>query len=148
MNPAEASASEMLVAFHMTLCTRDDVSAWVDVQVAKRDPLPDALLELTTLRGKHDVEIEKLLAALAPALTNEDRSRLELAALRELVRSGRRSIREAVRDLPHIAEGLPARLHSEAVGIEDQFILAELGTYGTVEDAERAFLAFLEHPDL
>jgi hypothetical protein len=32
----------------------------------------------------------------------------------------------------------------EAAGLEDMHDLAEAGTYGTVADAEREFLAFLE----
>lgn len=52
------------IAFEHALATREDVAAWVDAEVMRRDSLPPALLELATLSGKTVDEIVKLLEVL------------------------------------------------------------------------------------
>jgi hypothetical protein len=134
----------MLVGFEMGLYSREDLATWVDAEVARRDRLPDPLLELTVLRCKHDVDIAALLRGLAGDVPGTDRATLELGTLRELVEDGHVPVRQAAYQALRIANAIGWDVYCEAIGLVDLFDLAEAGTYGSVEDAEREFLAFLD----
>src|ERR1019366_8037079 len=121
-----------------------DVGAWVDGEVGRLDVLPDPLLELTVLRGKRDVDIATLLRALARGPgTSEERARIEMAVLHELVTTDRVPIRQAVYWASRIAGDLSWDEYCAALQHEDHYDLAEAGHYGTVPEAERGFLEFL-----
>jgi len=135
----DSSALEMKLGLEMGLFTREDVGRWVDCEVARLAVLPDPLLELTTLGGKHDVDIANLLAALGPQPRRDLCARIELSILRELVSSGRIPIERAVVWASRIAEDVSWEVYVRFLGLEDEYQLAEEGRHGSVADVERRF---------
>ena len=65
MTSPTLSAAELLVGFDLGLFARADVARWVDEQVERLETLPEALLELTTMRHRHDVDVLRWLGELA-----------------------------------------------------------------------------------
>jgi hypothetical protein len=60
------------LGFEMGLYSRADVSDWVDRAVAQVEAVDGPVLELVTLRGKHDTEIAMLLSLLAGRKTSAE----------------------------------------------------------------------------
>lgn len=82
MTIGRSSAALMAVGFEMGLYSRADVGEWVGAEVERLDVLPEALLELTVMGGKHDVDIANLLRALMPRpLTTSEGAWMEMSAL-------------------------------------------------------------------
>jgi hypothetical protein len=76
------------LGFEMGLYSRADVSDWVDCAVARVEVVDGPLLELVTLRGKHDTEIVRLLSVLAGKKTNAELARIRLGILYQIFTSG------------------------------------------------------------
>ncbi len=109
-----ANLVHLLVSFETGLSTRDGVSDWVYAEIERHDELSGALLELTTLHGKDDLEVARLLRSLVPSTTGEPCARRELAALGDLLSAGRVAARAAVarprrRHRFPVTPGAPAR---------------------------------------
>jgi hypothetical protein len=134
----------LLLGFEMGLYSRDDVSTWVFAEVERYDVIPDPLLELTVLAGKHDVDVANLLRALAPEVTPEVRMKMEIGTLREMVACDGISLHRAVSWAASVANDVSWDIYCEAIGLEDAYELAENGTYGTVADVERDIRSFLD----
>ena len=99
---------------HVTLDARSDANGTALNRLAA--DLSGALLELTTLHGKDDLEVARLLRSLVPSTTREARARRELAALGDLLSAGR---------------------------VAARFEVAEIGVYANMADVERDLAAFL-----
>jgi hypothetical protein len=140
---SDLDALRLLVGFEMALYTRDDVTTWVFAEVNRHEVIPDALLELTVLAGKHDVDIANLLRALVPGVSSQEKAKLKLGTLNALVERELVSLHEAMIGAARIADEISWETYGEAVGLEDAYALAEQGMYGNVADVERDIRAFL-----
>ena len=144
MGTDHLSAAFIAIGFEMRLYSRTDVGAWVDAEVERLDVLPNALLELTLLRDKHDVDIAKLLRALArEPMTADEWARIGMGVLHDLVSAGRVTIPRAVYWASTIASDLSWDEYGEATELEERYDHAKFRSYGTVAEAERAFREFL-----
>lgn len=138
------SALALFVGFEMRRYDRHDVSRWVDAEVEKTDVPTGVLLELTTLRDKHDVDIVNLLRELSGELDEATVARQELRTLRAQVLERRILLREAVGLAWHLSYRLSREADLEACQIDDDYELAVSGAYGTIAEVEARFLAFLD----
>ena len=138
-----ANLVHLLVGFETGLYTRDDVSDWIYAEIERHDELSGALLELTTLHGKDDLEVARLLRSLVPSTTREARARRELAALGDLLSAGRVAARVAVYAASRIAARVSRDDHNKAMSLEARFEVAEIGVYANMADVERDLAAFL-----
>ncbi|MFI5296946.1 MAG: hypothetical protein ACHREM_02520 [Polyangiales bacterium] len=138
------SAIEMAVGFDMGLYTRDDVGAWVDVEVERCEALVGPLLDLTTLNGKHDVDIEHLLFDLADRPSDNVRASVALGVLGEMVRRKQLTSRDAICQASRLAELISCSEYGAALSLEDQYYLAVAGIHGTLDEVERDIVAFFD----
>ncbi|MFI5299294.1 MAG: hypothetical protein ACHREM_14460 [Polyangiales bacterium] len=134
----------MLVGFEMGLLARDDVGAWVDVEVERCEVVAGPLLELTTLKDKHEVDIAHLLNDLALRPSEKVQAPIALGILGELLRRKRITSRDAICQASRLADAISRDEYCTTLGLEDEYDLAEYGTYGQLDDAERAIAAFFE----
>ncbi len=140
MDSSPPTAPELSIGFALGLYTRDDISDWVTLQLPHHEPLPAALLDLTTLAGKHDVEIEHHLRDLAGAGANPDpktHATLTLRTLARMLRRDRITARDAIGQATRHAEAISFDLYGETIGLEDAYDTAVAGIYGSVDDARR-----------
>jgi hypothetical protein len=137
------------LGFEMGLYSRDHVSDWVDRSLARVEKVDGPLLELTTLRDKHDIDIIKLLNHLGHSATTADLGRVRLGVLYHLFTSGKIDLARTTAQLFRIGltdftyEGEPSE-YCACVNLDDEYDLAARGTYGTLEQVQRDVLAFLE----
>ena len=141
-------ATEMLVGFELGLYSRTDVGDWVTVEVDRHEVLVDPLLDLTTLNGKHDVDVAHLLRDLAGNPDVRVEAPIGIAVLGEMLRRKQRTCRNAIAQAARIAEDLSRDEHGAALGLEDELQLAEDGVYGVVSEVERAVVAFFSRYEL
>jgi hypothetical protein len=139
----------LAVGFELGLYSRDDVAEWVPEAVDRVDVLPDPLLELTTLKGKQDVDIVTLLYQLGPARRPAERARDRFAVLHELLTTNRINLGDAARQMYRIAlEDLSpddeGGEYFACLSLDDQYDLARDGTYGTLDDVRRGVVDFLQ----
>ncbi len=147
MNPRTPIA--LAVGFELGLYSRDDVAEWVTEAVERVDMLPGPLLELTTLKGKHDVGIVKLLYQLGSARSPAEQARDRFAVLRELLITDRVDLSDAVKQMNRIAledlsPDVDGHEYFACLGLDDQYDLANGGVYGTIDDVRQQVLEFLE----
>lgn len=133
------SGTAMALAFDMAICTRDDVATWVVARVEELDVLPDALLDLTTLRRKDDTEITRLLGELGPRLSSEETTRLAIDVLADAAGMGKMTCARAFSYLWSFAT-------SDALLWDDKVEVYQIGDiydWGRVEEADARVRAFL-----
>jgi hypothetical protein len=137
------------LGFEMGLYSRADVSAWVDRVVAQVEAVDGPLLELVTLRGKHDTEIVRLLSVLAGTKTSAELARTRLGILYELFTSDRIDLGRTTAQVFRVGlDGFTNEGEHEeynaCIGLDDAYELADAGTYGTLQTVREEVLAFLK----
>ncbi len=145
---AEHDADTLCVGVALGRYSRADVRDWVDAEVLRREKLPDALLELTTLAHREVEEIAALLRALstgAPARLWG----LAVELLAEDYRGGACALEPTIERLvtaAHLYGAYDTPAEAELYFLEDGLTLARDGTWGTLDDV-RAHLEqlFAEH---
>lgn len=132
-------AHAMALAFDMRLRTRDDVATWVGALVLELDVLPDALLELTTLRRKDDDEIIRLLEELGPRVAPQETARLVVALLDDALAEERVTCARAFSYLWNLVmrDELP---RNDTVAI---YQIGDTYDWGRAEEADAAVRVFL-----
>ena len=106
----------------------------------RSDTVEGPLLDLTTLNGKHDVEIAHLLNDLASHPTERVVAPIALGVLGvlgEMLRRKKLASDEAIRQATRFAEAVSSGEFGTALGLEDAYYLAEDGSYGTIDEVER-----------
>ena len=124
----------MASALQAGLYSRFDVADWVAEEIARRDVLPETLVELTALRRRSDEDIASLLRLLGPAQTNVAQSRTDMAVLYHLVQAGRLSAPEAAHRVAFVGYWLPENECADLLSLE----------YAIDHGAPHAARAFME----
>lgn len=142
---AELDADTLCVGVALGRYSRADVSDWVDAEVLRREKLPDALLELTTLAHRETEEI----AALLRALSTRDPTRLwsiAVGMLAEDYRGGACALEPTIERLvtaAHLYGAYDTPAEAELYFLEDGVSLASYGIWGTLEDVRAHLEQFL-----
>jgi hypothetical protein len=141
--------SVLALGFELGLYSRADVAEWLTQAVERVDALSGPLLELTTLKGKHDVDIVNLLYQLGPARRPAERARDRFGVLYELLTTDGVSLGDAVKQMYRIAlEDLSPEdeggEYFACLALDDRYDLASGGIYGTLDDVRREAVDFLE----
>jgi hypothetical protein len=140
-------ADELALALVMRLATVDEVIDWADAAIIALDAPPYSLIEVACAsRVPHD-EVASLLRAIPGPRRQDLVLRGVLQRLAVSVQQGTVSPRAAAGRLYYIhLEGYDPNpdFTSAIIRLDDAFDLAADGCYGTVEDATKDLIAFLQ----
>lgn len=134
--------------FRVGYFSRQDIERWADEQIERADQPSMDLIELATLRGKHDWDVVSLLSRVSSEIGPGTRTELTIGLIGRLYRADRASLESSVRALfTLVLDGdrqLSVQERGEIYYLDDAYDLAMSGAYGSVKEVKSHFLAFTE----
>jgi hypothetical protein len=147
MDEIKNDAESLRLSLQAGLIQPSEVIAWADAQIAASDIPQSALIDVSLAGSKSPAEIERALSNIEGWF---DDATIALATFRKMAMAIERKpvlARNAAKLLCKMAKKgiVPSREAESAMfGLDEDFYLAESGTYRTVDDVRRDLVAFLK----